>query len=81
MEELHEGANILLAHWHYYRTDEDPLEVDIMDQHRSRLADLKPEQFSLVKRSCVVMREKSKLSLASFHVNHAWGDIDNTPRG
>lgn len=60
MEDLHEGANILLAHWHYYRTDEDPLEVDVIDKHRSRLQDLGAEQFTFVKKSCRVMREKSK---------------------
>ncbi|KAL2113315.1 hypothetical protein VUR80DRAFT_4640 [Thermomyces stellatus] len=58
VEDLHEGANVLLAYWHYYRTDEDPLEVDPIDRHRSRLADLGAEQFSFVKKSCAVMREK-----------------------
>lgn len=66
MEELHEGANTLLAYWHYYRTDEDPLEVHIMDQHRSRLADLRAEQFTFVRKSCAIMRERSELSLPSF---------------
>lgn len=46
--------------------------VDIMDQHRSRLADLEAEQFSFVKKSCAVMREKSKLSFPSVHASHAW---------
>lgn len=63
MEDLHEGANVLLAYWHYYRTDEDPLEVDPIDRHRSRLADLGAEQFSFVKKSCAVMREKSKSTI------------------
>ena len=75
MEDLHEGANILLAYWHYYRTDEDPLEVDVIDRHRSRLADLGAEQFSFIKKSCAVMREKSKLSLPSFRVLCAWSFV------
>ena len=77
VEDLHEGANILLAHWHYYRTDEDPLEVDVNDKHRSRLQDLGAEQFSFVKKSCRVMREKSEFlpfsfPFPSFHCLWVW---------
>ena len=60
MEDLHEGANVLLAYWHYYRTDEDPLEVEAFDRHRSRLVDVGAEQFSFLRKSCNVMREKSE---------------------
>lgn len=79
MEDLHEGANILLAHWHYYRTDEDPLEVNVIDKHRSRLQNLGAEQFSFVKKSCRVMREKSEFPRPSIVVGvvgvifYAWG--------
>lgn len=61
VEDLQEGGNILLAYWHYYRTDEDPLEVDCTGRHRSRLVDLGAEQFSFVTQSCRVLRQKSKL--------------------
>lgn len=60
VEDLQEGGNILLAYWHYYRTDEDPLEIECMGRHRSRLADLEPEQFSFVTQSCRVLRQKSE---------------------
>lgn len=63
VEDLQEGGNILLAYWHYYRTDEDPLEIECMGRHRSRLADLEPEQFSFVTQSCRVLRQKSEFPL------------------
>lgn len=66
MEDLHEGANVLLAYWHYYRTDEDPLDVECIDRHRSRLADLEAGQFSFVKKSCRLMREKSEFLFLRF---------------
>lgn len=64
VEGLQEGGNILLAYWHYYRTDEDPLEVECMGRHRSRLADLGAEQFSFVTQSCRVLRQKSELHIS-----------------
>ena len=66
MEHLHEGGNVFLAYWHYYRTDEDPLRVGVTDRHRSRLSDLGAEQFSFIKKSCGVMREKSEFQAPSF---------------
>jgi hypothetical protein len=60
VEDLHEGANVLLAYWHYYRTDEDLEKVECIDRHRSRLADLGAEQFSFVRESCRLMRAKSE---------------------
>ncbi|PKS11056.1 hypothetical protein jhhlp_002817 [Lomentospora prolificans] len=57
VEELHIGANVLLAYWSYYRTDEDPLEVGCLDRHRSRLMDLTAEQFTFIQKSCKRMRD------------------------
>ncbi|CAI4212996.1 unnamed protein product [Parascedosporium putredinis] len=61
VEELQFGANVLLAYWHYYRTDEDPLEVDCLDRHRSRLMDLTAEQFTFIQKSCKKLRETREL--------------------
>lgn len=70
VEELHVGANVLLAYWHYYRTDEDPLEVDCLDRHRSRLMDLTAEQFTFVQKSCKKMREKREAFMGATN----WDD-------
>ncbi|SPN98752.1 uncharacterized protein DNG_01795 [Cephalotrichum gorgonifer] len=74
VEDLHLSANITLAFWHYYRTDEDPLEVDCIDRHRSRLVDLGAEQFSFVKKSCMVMREKREefRTAVNWDEEHYW---------
>lgn len=69
VEELHIGANVLLAYWSYYRTDEDPLEVGCLDRHRSRLMDLTAEQFTFIQKSCKRMRDISRFMMESRRSN------------
>lgn len=46
---MHESANIVLAHWHYFNCSTDPSDLDEMSRSKSPLKDLTPEQFETVK--------------------------------
>jgi hypothetical protein len=59
--ELHHGANILLAHWHYYRRDVDPLSVQGGTRSSTILSALTPEQFNFMIKICKHMEKIGKI--------------------
>ncbi|KAM7208941.1 hypothetical protein V8F20_000819 [Naviculisporaceae sp. PSN 640] len=54
VQNLHEGANTLILHWHYWRRKANPLEIP--DHHNSSLKDLTDAEFEFVKRSYETMQ-------------------------
>ena len=51
MTELQRGANIILAHWHYYKKDFDPLNMDIRMREKTCLNFLTVEQLTFIVQS------------------------------
>ncbi|KAF2189594.1 hypothetical protein K469DRAFT_562001 [Zopfia rhizophila CBS 207.26] len=58
VENLHRGANILLAHYHYYKGDMHLPEIDWKQRHTIRLAHLSPPEFGFFIRSTELVKEK-----------------------
>ncbi|CAM1502687.1 Fc.00g074630.m01.CDS01 [Cosmosporella sp. VM-42] len=54
VEELHNGCNNMLMHWHYFNSQDWPDESDPWERHRYHLSHLKPEQLALIQetRTC-----------------------------
>lgn len=48
VEQLHDGCNNLLHHWHYYNTDGWPGVISNPDRYRTSLAHLSSYQHGLV---------------------------------
>lgn len=55
---MHESANIVLAHWHYFNCSTDPETLDEKARGKSPLRMLTPEQFETVKVLWRVAREQ-----------------------
>lgn len=51
MTEVQKGANIILAHWHYYKRDYDPLNMDLRQREKTFLNFLEIEQLSFLVQS------------------------------
>lgn len=47
--EMHESANVILAHWHYFNCSVDVENLDEKTRGKSPLRQLTPEQFETVK--------------------------------
>jgi hypothetical protein len=56
VSELHNGANMLLLHWHYFRRGEDPTSL-AKGREKSQLSELTEEQFKFVIESYHRFRE------------------------
>jgi hypothetical protein len=60
MEDLHQSANILLAHYHYYKGDIDIPSVDWKDWHQTRLAHLNTHEVGFFYTTAQLLKEKSR---------------------
>jgi hypothetical protein len=49
VEELQDGCNNLLQHWHYYNADGWPNAVTSFERHRTNLGNLSADQHGLVR--------------------------------
>lgn len=48
IRDIHESANIILAHWHYYNCDTDPLNMSEKQRSKTPLRALTAEQLAIV---------------------------------
>ncbi|KAH8879556.1 hypothetical protein GQ53DRAFT_834024 [Thozetella sp. PMI_491] len=58
IEELQEGANYLLAHWHYYKHGVDLLSFDWEQQGESSMKHLTSEQTDWMQTSCNLLKKQ-----------------------
>lgn len=75
---MHESANIVLAHWHYFNCSTDPETLDEKGLAKSPLAKLTPRQFETVRNLWHDAKENVKLSRAEEQQQP--GDICKSPR-
>jgi hypothetical protein len=60
IEEVHQGANILLAHFHYYIGDLELLKIDWKERHKTRLAHLSTHEVGYYYYVVELLKEKSR---------------------
>jgi len=58
VQELHNSANILLAHWHYYRRGIDPLLIE--NRESTMLSELTSEEYKFVVKAYTQMKTPSR---------------------
>jgi hypothetical protein len=61
VEQLHHGANVLLAHFHYYNKNLDPFSLDWKNRQNTPLAELTAEQVRFIIRTSELVKERGKL--------------------
>jgi len=60
VEELQQGANVLLYHWHYYRRKVDPSLLTGRDRQKTMLKAMTEEEFGFIQKSWLDMKSKGK---------------------
>jgi hypothetical protein len=62
IDELHNGAKILLAYFHYCNRGSYPLHMDWTSEDQVALTELKPEQIEFLRETVQEFKKKSKCS-------------------
>ncbi|ODA79066.1 hypothetical protein RJ55_04657 [Drechmeria coniospora] len=63
VEQLHEGCNTILLHWHYYNCRAWPNPLEPWHRHKSFLSELSPEQHDLVMETMTDARVQRQLAI------------------
>jgi hypothetical protein len=74
MEDLHEGTNIILIFWHYYRRGFDPLTADWDEIYKNegdknQYKDIKPVEANLMRELAEVSKLPCKCHLFSHTIS------------
>ena len=62
VRELQESANVILFHWHYYKSGIDPLSMDWDQRAKTPLADLSQDEIMFLINTWQRMKDRGQYS-------------------